>query len=182
MDMDFIEQLSTQVYKYIAMKVRHIRGSPLDTYLIRRCAIRQSFPKDKEAIFPADYSGYPTAPDVHKFVTKSGLTTVPLSLEDVRTLIDRLFYDGKITKIQKAGHDLSDSDRMDVDDDDDEDGEVVREMHDMWMYKAVRGSALEERNAWTDMPCGKCPVFDFCTEGGPVNPGNCIYFKEWLSG
>ncbi|KAI8920789.1 hypothetical protein PhCBS80983_g00444 [Powellomyces hirtus] len=167
MDMDFIEQLSTQVYKYIVMK---------------------SFPaKNKDAIFPPSHSAYPSASDIHKFISKSGLTTVPLSVADVQALLDRLYYDGKVTRIQKSGHhEFDDSDRMDTDDDFlDEDGggrEVVRDMDtDIWMYKAVRGSALEERNAWTDMPCGRCPVFDFCSETGPVNPSNCRYFKDWLS-
>ncbi|KAF2454687.1 RNA polymerase Rpc34 [Lineolata rhizophorae] len=32
----------------------------------------------------------------------------------------------------------------------------------------------------TEAPCGSCPVFDLCEEGGPVNAGNCIYFAEWL--
>ncbi|KAJ3557046.1 hypothetical protein NM688_g1683 [Phlebia brevispora] len=30
-------------------------------------------------------------------------------------------------------------------------------------------------------PCGRCPVFDFCKEGGPVNPGECHYYGDWLA-
>ncbi|KND01224.1 DNA-directed RNA polymerase III subunit C34 [Spizellomyces punctatus DAOM BR117] len=164
MDMDFIEQLSAQVYKYITMK---------------------SFPpKNKDAIYSASYSSYPTASAIHKFIGKSGLTTVPLSLEDVQSLLDRLYYDGKVTRIVKSGYAESDYDRMDTDDEDYRDGdEEVRDLDsDVWMYKAVRGWATEERNGWTDMPCGRCPVFEFCSEGGPVNPSNCKYFKEWLQG
>lgn len=32
----------------------------------------------------------------------------------------------------------------------------------------------------TETPCGKCPVFDFCSETGPVNPRNCEYLHDWL--
>lgn len=30
------------------------------------------------------------------------------------------------------------------------------------------------------VPCGVCPVFDECHEGGIVSPINCIYMNEWL--
>ncbi|OXG40177.1 DNA-directed RNA polymerase III subunit RPC6 [Cryptococcus neoformans Bt120] len=32
----------------------------------------------------------------------------------------------------------------------------------------------------TQAPCGKCPVFHFCEESGPVNPAGCEYYGEWL--
>lgn len=32
----------------------------------------------------------------------------------------------------------------------------------------------------TQAPCGKCPVFHFCEEDGPVNPTGCEYYGEWL--
>jgi DNA-directed RNA polymerase III, subunit C34 len=35
-------------------------------------------------------------------------------------------------------------------------------------------------NALTEAPCGRCPVFDLCEEGGPVSPSNCVYFTKWL--
>ena len=47
-----------------------------------------------------------------------------------------------------------------------------------YVYRAVR----QERVAlgWSEAPCGSCPVFDFCKEGGPVGPGGCEYYGEWL--
>ena len=32
----------------------------------------------------------------------------------------------------------------------------------------------------TDIPCGVCPVFADCQEGGVVSPSTCHYFREWL--
>jgi DNA-directed RNA polymerase III subunit RPC6 len=32
----------------------------------------------------------------------------------------------------------------------------------------------------TDCPCGVCPVFNDCHEGGPVAPERCDYYKKWL--
>lgn len=26
---------------------------------------------------------------------------------------------------------------------------------------------------WTEAPCGRCPVFSFCKEGGPIDPDGC---------
>lgn len=47
-----------------------------------------------------------------------------------------------------------------------------------YVYRAVR----QERVAlgWSQAPCAKCPVFDFCKNGGPTNPQECTYFGEWL--
>lgn len=47
-----------------------------------------------------------------------------------------------------------------------------------YVYRAVR----QERVAlgWSQAPCGSCPVFDFCKEGGPVGPSGCDYYGEWL--
>lgn len=44
-------------------------------------------------------------------------------------------------------------------------------------YRAIRQST--EPLYLTNIPCGTCPLFDFCTEGGPVNPTNCAYLEEW---
>jgi DNA-directed RNA polymerase III subunit RPC6 len=35
-------------------------------------------------------------------------------------------------------------------------------------------------NGMTEVPCGRCPVFSLCEEGGPVNAENCEYFDNWL--
>ena len=49
---------------------------------------------------------------------------------------------------------------------------------------AVRATEMEDlgRGGLTEVPCGRCPVFDLCAEGGPVNPSNCEYFDDWLRG
>lgn len=46
------------------------------------------------------------------------------------------------------------------------------------VYRTIR----QERVAlgWSQAPCGKCPVFDFCKDKGPVNPEECTYFEGWL--
>ncbi|KAN0094666.1 RNA polymerase Rpc34 subunit domain containing protein [Tylopilus felleus] len=48
-----------------------------------------------------------------------------------------------------------------------------------FVYRAVR----QERVAlgWSQAPCGRCPVFDFCQDKGPTNPQQCVYYEEWYT-
>ncbi len=74
MDVEFIDQLSNQIYKYIHAKSTPPNGS----------------------IYPA-YHIPPTSTDeIHEWITKSGLTSHPLSVQDIQALIDRLIYDGSV--------------------------------------------------------------------------------------
>jgi len=34
---------------------------------------------------------------------------------------------------------------------------------------------------WSQAPCGRCPVFDFCRDKGPTNPQECVYYEEWYT-
>lgn len=116
--------------------------------------------------YPAASRKYPTASDVHTFVTtsnairpgKAGSLTIP----EVQGLIDMLVWDGKLEKVGGG-------------------------------YRTVRGvnfkppGAFEfdnvedaNGNGLTETPCGRCPVFDLCHEGGPVNAANCSYYGNWV--
>ncbi|KIJ63679.1 hypothetical protein HYDPIDRAFT_29469 [Hydnomerulius pinastri MD-312] len=48
-----------------------------------------------------------------------------------------------------------------------------------FVYRAIR----QERVAlgWSQAPCGRCPVFDFCRDKGPTNPKECVYYEEWYT-
>ncbi|ETW77264.1 hypothetical protein HETIRDRAFT_429562 [Heterobasidion irregulare TC 32-1] len=48
-----------------------------------------------------------------------------------------------------------------------------------YVYRAVR----QERVAlgWAEAPCARCPIFDFCRDGGPVGPRQCEYYGSWLA-
>src|SRR5712671_5569361 len=47
-----------------------------------------------------------------------------------------------------------------------------------YLYRTVRQERVTL--GWSEAPCGSCPVFDFCKEGGPVGPSGCEYYGEWL--
>ncbi|KAJ7228877.1 RNA polymerase Rpc34 subunit-domain-containing protein [Mycena pura] len=46
------------------------------------------------------------------------------------------------------------------------------------VYRAVNQDRLNL--GWTEAPCSKCPSFDFCRDGRPVNPHECVYYGDWL--
>ena len=108
---------------------------------------------------PANYQNYPTVHELTSFVEDKKLARdTTLSAEEIQQLLDLLVYDGKIERLVVGG--------------------------DGFAYKAVRKTFLDEDDQMdsvlTEVPCGRCPVFDLCEEGGPVSPTNCVYFTEWL--
>ncbi|KAK0498527.1 RNA polymerase Rpc34 [Armillaria luteobubalina] len=48
------------------------------------------------------------------------------------------------------------------------------------VYRAIRQERLSL--GWAESPCAKCPSFEFCKDGGPVNPRECVYYGDWLTG
>lgn len=90
-------------------------------------------------------------------------------MADVQALVDRLMYDGVLLKHvhSRGGY---------GDEDDYTESEVVE--GDMWMYQALPNVVLV--NGWTESPCGKCPVFQFCAPGAEISPESCTYLTKWL--
>lgn len=107
---------------------------------------------------PAGYHGYPTLNELTAFIENSKITSTTLSATDIQQLLDILCYDDRIERIIAGPDGVA--------------------------YRAVRKTLKEEEeepgNGLTEAPCGRCPVFDLCAEGGPVGPSNCEYFVEWL--
>ncbi|KAJ7117376.1 RNA polymerase Rpc34 subunit-domain-containing protein [Mycena crocata] len=46
------------------------------------------------------------------------------------------------------------------------------------VYRAVNQEKITL--GWAEAPCSKCPSFEFCKEGGPVNAKECVYYDDWL--
>jgi hypothetical protein len=55
--------------------------------------------------------------------------------------------------------------------------------HERTRKAAYRKEELEEigRGGSSEVPCMRCPVFDICGDGGPVNVATCKYFDDWYS-
>ena len=56
----------------------------------------QSFPKNKDDIFPFNHNGYASIEDVHAYIAKSGVSKVTLDVEDIGSILETLRHDGKI--------------------------------------------------------------------------------------
>ncbi|KJZ77012.1 hypothetical protein HIM_03333 [Hirsutella minnesotensis 3608] len=131
----------------------------------------------REAAFiplPAGYVGYPTVREIAQFLSKSGIThNTILSEEDVKKLVDVLVWDNLVEPIKIAGKLGYRVARM------------AKQSVESWSGRGEnptgRGGVPEPCvSPLTEAPCGRCPVFDLCEEGGPVGPSNCEYFKKWL--
>ncbi|XP_012882507.1 PREDICTED: DNA-directed RNA polymerase III subunit RPC6 isoform X2 [Dipodomys ordii] len=87
---------------------------------------------------------------------------VELSMEDIETILNTLIYDGKVEMTIIAA----------------KEGTVGSVDGHMKLYRAVNPILLP--TGLVRAPCGLCPVFDDCHEGGEISPSNCIYMTEWL--
>ncbi|KID78824.1 uncharacterized protein G6M90_00g026210 [Metarhizium brunneum] len=122
---------------------------------------------------PAGYTAYPTVRDIARLLSSSGITNnTILSEEDVKKLVDVLVWDNLIEPIKIAG-------RMGY-----RVSRVAKQSPQNWAGRedptGRSGDPELYLSPYTEAPCGKCPVFELCEEGGPVGPSNCEYFKRWL--
>jgi len=127
--------------------------------------------------YPAYSRSYPSAEMIHQFITTTdairATKALQLTVAEIQNVIDVLVWDDKLEKVGDGyrtvrGVNFRPS-GVEADDDDDDDDEEGEESEPWW-----KGNGL------TQVPCGRCPVFDLCGEGGPINAGNCEYFKAWL--
>ncbi|PHH68484.1 hypothetical protein CDD80_7488 [Ophiocordyceps camponoti-rufipedis] len=135
---------------------------------------------------PAGYTGYLTVRDIARQLSTNGITTnTILSEEDVKKLVDVLVWDNLVEPVKmagKLGYRVVG---------------IARQSAESWAGDPSSSSAAAAAAAaaastssdsgprprvspLNEAPCGRCPVFDLCEDGGPVGPGNCEYFKRWL--
>uniref|UniRef100_A0A3B4VJN5 DNA-directed RNA polymerase III subunit RPC6 n=1 Tax=Seriola dumerili TaxID=41447 RepID=A0A3B4VJN5_SERDU len=87
---------------------------------------------------------------------------VDLSMDDIETILNTLIYDGKVEMTVIAA----------------KEGTVGSVDGQMKLYRGV--NPVIHPTGLVKTPCGLCPVFDDCHEGGEISPSNCIYMTEWL--
>ncbi|GAB1310610.1 34-kDa subunit of RNA polymerase III (C) [Madurella fahalii] len=143
-----------------------------------------SRPKPSHTIYlplPPGYKKYPTVPEITEFIQKSGITNnTTLTEPDIQQLVDVLMYDGLIEPIRvnkRQGYRVTRPMKQDT---------VPFHLRQkereagIGLDKPLRLGPEPPSSALTEMPCGRCPVFDLCGEGGPVSPKTCVYMLEWL--
>lgn len=143
----------------------------------------------------AGYHGYPTLPDITRYINNSKVTTSIFPQNAIQELLDIMVYDERLFKMSRPtrGDEIPD-----------EGSEDTIEMYRCFnspserqkMYDVVHMSSsvdevtrkagrrlieLEDvgRGGTSEIPCLRCPAFDLCGDGGPVNVITCPYYDEW---
>jgi DNA-directed RNA polymerase III subunit RPC6 len=113
---------------------------------------------------------YPTAQEIYAFITGSNAIKASkassLTVPEIQDCINVLLWDGKLERVINRGGSSSGVDEVGY--------RTVRGVTYDPGYEEAPGTAL------TQSPCGTCPVWEVCVEGGPVNPRECGYLDEWL--
>ncbi|KXS12157.1 RNA polymerase Rpc34, partial [Gonapodya prolifera JEL478] len=144
LDQEFIEVLADVCHQYVAEHSIPPRAPP-------------------GTLYPSTYERYVTLGQIRRHVIESRVLNEIPTRADIRTILNRLCFDGKVERRRVGGSGKGEA----------------------FCYKATqqgmqRRKGVIERDAWTDVPCGRCPVFDECWEGGAVSPASCVYYKTWL--
>ncbi|KAK9479103.1 RNA polymerase Rpc34 [Lipomyces japonicus] len=175
LDTEFIGSLLSIIFRFIASESMPTEddkplAAPTHAKPKRKSTKAIAKPKHEviydQLVFPANYSQYPGINQIHEFVQTSGITTVDLAQSDIKSLLDVLVYEGKI----ETG----------------DNGMSYRSVPGATPDIGGGGAGADEGDMttiwdfFTETPCGHCPVFDLCREGGPVNAEECIYLDEWL--
>lgn len=93
----------------------------------------------------------------------------------------------KKSKKSKKKYDSDDEDLVSVEDSEDEQKLEMKQAdpYSNSVYRAIKNTDSDDVGpvvGWTEAPCGRCPVFEFCSQDGPVNASKCQYFDLWLQG
>uniref|UniRef100_UPI00398F16AF DNA-directed RNA polymerase III subunit RPC6 isoform X1 n=2 Tax=Pristiophorus japonicus TaxID=55135 RepID=UPI00398F16AF len=107
-------------------------------------------------------SSFATSHEVWKYICELGISKVELSMEDIETILNTLIYDGKVEITIIAA----------------KEGTVGSVDGQMKLYRAV--NPIIQPTGLMRTPCGMCPVFDDCHEGGEISPATCFYMTDWL--
>ncbi|KAK0632622.1 RNA polymerase Rpc34 [Immersiella caudata] len=126
---------------------------------------------------PAGYRQYPTVSEIAQLIHQTGITNnTTLSEADIQQLVDGLYYDGLIEPVKvnnRRGYRVTRPKKQDT-------VPFDKRQKDREAGVIDRMGVETTGNGLTETPCGRCPVFDLCEEGGPVSPSNCVYFVQWL--
>lgn len=116
------------------------------------------------ACFSASHEKYPTAHQVHDFITRMQLSNAKLTITDINSILNLLVFDGKVVRLSGGRvckpprlHAKSEAEAMDDDEDDYIDNNT--------QYKAIVNTLEEESvseiDPLMDIPCTGCAVSYF---------------------
>ncbi|ORY78159.1 RNA polymerase III subunit Rpc34, partial [Protomyces lactucae-debilis] len=130
----------------------------IETYLLKQTFPDSSHPSNLSIsgharIFDPLVVLYPSVSEIKDYLHRSGVVKdIELEVDHVRTLLDVLRFDGKITRTPEG----------------------------TWKStRTVQGDPYKA-HASTEIPCGRCPVSRLCTSGTPISPETCVYWAKYL--
>jgi DNA-directed RNA polymerase III subunit RPC6 len=148
-------------------------------------------PKKVYIPYPAGYQKYSTLPELTSFVNDHNIVqSGKIPENNISQLLDVMVYDDRIHKINSSSDGSTPTmyrawktvAQINADSARDE---RMRDktIGEARQIKAIREAEIKKlgNGGITEIPCGRCPVFDMCEVGGPVNPNNCEYFEEWFA-
>lgn len=142
-------------------------------------------------LHPPGYQGYPTLAEITNEINRKGLLQKGLLPQNaVSQLLEVMVYDDKLVKIvTNADMDASSKTMYRTVKNPAQilaaaklEQRLQSSSDDSIRKAALREKELEDigEGGITEVPCLRCPVFDFCEDGGPVNPKTCVYFDDWF--
>ncbi|KAI0396434.1 RNA polymerase Rpc34 subunit [Xylariaceae sp. FL0594] len=119
---------------------------------------------------PAGYMEYPTTEEITAGIQAAEVAKgQPLKQEHVQELINVLIWDNRVEEIRMGSRVGYRAVR------------ITKQNPSLYSKPGDDDFWEPRQNGLTTVPCGKCPVFDLCEEGGPVWAGGCEYFDQWLA-
>ncbi|KAI1076243.1 RNA polymerase Rpc34 subunit [Whalleya microplaca] len=119
---------------------------------------------------PAGYTAYPTTEDITSYILATQVAKgQPLRQEHVQELINVLVWEDRVEEVRmgdRVGYRAARISKQNPS------GSTKLNDDDFWEPRS---------NGLMTAPCGRCPVFELCEEGGPVWAGGCEYFDKWLA-
>ena len=64
----------------------------------------QSIPRDRNDVFALTHEGFPKIDEMVEVVARSGISKVPLSREDIESILTTLVFDGKIEMLASGSY------------------------------------------------------------------------------
>lgn len=115
---------------------------------------------------------YPNVAEIKEYLQRSGVVKdVELEVDHVRTLLDVLRFDGKITRTDQGTWKT-----IKIVTGDPFQAFITRNK------QAREGQPVSlESHPFTEIPCGQCPVANLCLAGTPISPETCVYWDKYLA-
>jgi DNA-directed RNA polymerase III subunit RPC6 len=110
-----------------------------------------------------------TAEQVASFIASTNVSHQVLSPEDIDGVLCTLKYDGLLDNVENVPSDA----RLPTST---SSGPGQRSRR----YKLAK-HRIDSIQPYSEIPCGVCPVFHKCQEGGPISPERCTYYTQWLN-